>query len=46
MQLKLPRKWECALSGLILSAVLLPISVGEERMAEGQLKRVVEKMQS
>lgn len=34
------------MSGLIVSAVLLPISVGEESMAEGQLKLVVEKMQS
>ncbi len=34
------------MSGLIISAALLPISVGEERMAEGQLQLVAEKMRS
>ena len=34
------------MSGLIVSAVLLPISVGEESMAEGQLQLVAEKMKS
>ena len=32
------------MSGLIISAALLPISVGEESMAEGQLQLVAEKM--
>ena len=32
------------MSGLIVSAALLPISVGEESMAEGQLQLVAEKM--
>jgi hypothetical protein len=35
-----------AMSGLIVSAALLPMSIGEESMAEGQLKLVAEKMQS
>ena len=34
------------MSGLIVSAALLPMSVGEESMAEGQLKLVAEKMKS
>ena len=33
-------------SGLTISAALLPISVGEESMAEGQLQLVAEKMRS
>jgi hypothetical protein len=32
------------MSGLIVSSALLPLSIGEESMAEGQLKIVVEKM--
>jgi len=34
------------MSGMIVSAALLPISIGEESMAEGQLKLVAEKMRS
>lgn len=34
------------MSGLIISAALLPMSVGEESMAEGQLQVVAEKMRS
>lgn len=34
------------MSGLIVSAALLPLSIGEESMAEGQLQIVVEKMRS
>src|SRR3990167_6276156 len=34
------------MSGLTISAALLPISVGEESMAEGQLQLVAEKMRS
>ena len=34
------------MSGLIVSAALLPLSIGEESMAEGQLKIVAEKMRS
>ncbi len=34
------------ISGLYRRAALLPLSIGEESMAEGQLKLVVEKMQS
>ena len=34
------------MSGLIVSAALLPLSIGEESMAEGQLKLVIEKMKS
>lgn len=35
-----------AMSGLIISAALLPICIGEEPMAEGQLRVVVAKMKS
>src|SRR5262249_49816520 len=34
------------MSGLIVSAALLPISVGEESMTEGQLQLVAEKMRA
>lgn len=34
------------MSGLIVSAALLPLSIGEESIAEGQLKIVAEKMRS
>jgi len=34
------------MSGLIVSAALLPLNIGEESMAEGQLRIVTEKMRS
>jgi hypothetical protein len=34
------------ISGLVVSAALLPIGIGEERIAEGQFQLVVEKMKS